>query len=219
MSDVFDYAKYFIKLNLDTNRDTFDGNMKLQKLLVFADLLSLAERNERLFDNDILAFEYGCVIEDVRHRYKNDCYGLVSDSKSFKPNFSQEEQKILDLTVELFGKLSARELSDINHAFLFWYTAYKNSIEASGYKNKSKAVISIDAMRDELDKVKEMIAAYRDTQNDNQSKEIINDVIFYFSPESLTLTEEVLARLYQFSLEADDKAYSIYLDNGRLVIY
>ena len=32
---VFDYAKWFLENNLDTPRNTFKGNMKLQKLLFF----------------------------------------------------------------------------------------------------------------------------------------------------------------------------------------
>ena len=218
MSDVFDYAKFFMKHDPDTNRNTFDGNMKLQKLLVLADLVSLAERDIPLFEDEILAFEHGCVIEKVRLRHANDFAGFIADSREFNPDFTQEEYNVLNLTVALFGGLSARDLSDINHAFSFWLTSYNNSIQPDGFKNKNKAVVSIDAMRGELDRIRDAIAAFRETESENQFKETINGVDFYYTPNDPVLTEEILTQLYNFSRFADEKAYSVYLDNGSLVI-
>lgn len=219
MSDVFDYAKYFLKQDLDTKRNTFDGNMKLQKLLVLANLVSLAERNEPLFDDEILAFEQGCVIEKVRLRYKNDLTGFLADSQRFNPDFSQEEYDVLNLTIDLFGGLSARELSDINHAFTFWHTSYQNSIKLGGFKDKNDAIVTEEAMRGDLDKIITAISAFRETQNESKAKETINGVEFYYTPEEMSLTEEVLSHLYKFSLSADEKAYSVYYDEGRLVVF
>lgn len=218
MSDAFDYAKYFIKKDLDTRRNTFDGNMKLQKLLLLADLVSLAERDEPLFDDVIFAFQQGCVIENVRQRYKNDCAGLVEDSQRFDPNFSQEVYDILNLTVDLFGRLSARELSDINHSFDFWNNAYTSSIKQDGFKDKSRSIVTVDAMRGEVYKIHEIIKAFRETRNESSAQETVNGIEFYYSPTELKLSDDILDQLYSFSREADDQAYSVYLDNGSLVI-
>lgn len=49
MRDVYDYAKYFIKNGADSTPNTYDGNMKLQKLLVLADLANIAEYGQVLF--------------------------------------------------------------------------------------------------------------------------------------------------------------------------
>ena len=219
MPDVFDFAKYFIQQNLDTKRNTFDGNMKLQKLLVLADLISLAERGVPLFDDEILAYEQGCIIEKVRNRYKYDCKGLIAESNNFKPTFSQEELDILNLTIELFGNLTARELSDLNHTFSFWSTTFENSKQPGGFKNQEKAVVSIAAMRNELDKVREVIRAFRETQSENQAIETINGVDFYYTPEDLDLTDDYIDHLYRFSLVAEEDSYSVYVDSGSLVIY
>ena len=59
MKDVYDYAKYFIKNGADTMPNTYDGNMKLQKLLVLADLANIAEYGEPLFSEQVLAFKNG----------------------------------------------------------------------------------------------------------------------------------------------------------------
>ena len=218
MADVFDYAKYFIKHGLDNSRNTYDGNMKLQKLLVFADLISLAERGVPLFHDDILAFREGCVVEKVRLRYKNDCASFVADSRMFDPVFSQDEYNILNLTIELFGRLSARELSDINHTFDFWSNAYTNSIEPGSFMDKSKSVVTEHAMRKELNKIREIIKVFRETQLENLAKETINGIEFYYSPPDLSLSDDILDQLYSFSLVANDQAYSVYFDDGNLVI-
>ena len=47
--------------------------------------------------------------------------------------------------------------------------------------------------------------------------EIINGVRFYF--DGITLTDDMVEYLEEFSLSAEDDAYSMYFDNGRLVIY
>jgi uncharacterized phage-associated protein len=219
MATVFDFAKYFIKFGHDTHGNTFDGNMKLQKLLVFANLISLAERNKLLFDDEILAFDQGCVIEEVRLRYRNDYPAFLQDSKNFDPNFSQEEHDVINLAISIFGKLSARELSNVNHSFEFWKKAHEHSIQESGFKDKTMAVVSLDAIKMEIDKIKDMIAAFREVQADNNVKEIINGIEFIYSPDDLDLTDEILDRLFAFSLNADEPSYVFYFDNDDLVIY
>lgn len=58
-TNVLDYTKWFLENNLDTPRNTFKGNMKLQKLLFFAQLISLTKNNKLLFDEQFCAFENG----------------------------------------------------------------------------------------------------------------------------------------------------------------
>ena len=91
MRDVYDFAKFFIKNGADSSPNTYDGNMKLQKLLVFADLANIAEYGEPLFGDQVLAFKNGCVVEKVRLRYNDSIaestsiFGLPSSSKSTLP--------------------------------------------------------------------------------------------------------------------------------------
>lgn len=43
MRDVYDAAKYFIKNDADSFSNTYEGNMKLQSLLVFANMVNVAK--------------------------------------------------------------------------------------------------------------------------------------------------------------------------------
>lgn len=217
MRDVYDFAKFFIKNGADSRPNTYDGNMKLQKLLVLADFANIAEYGEPLFNDPVLAFTNGCVIEKVRLRYKNDYAGFKRDSEFYQPDFSEKEYEVLNLVMEIFGCASAKELSDINHTFDFWKLAFENGTSNTGYHNKEMSVVDMMSQHSDLEKMREIISAYRETSSDVTSSETINGVTFYF--DGFSLTDDMIDRLESFSLSADDDTYSVYLDNGRLVIY
>lgn len=215
---ALDFAKYFMKRGLDTDKNTYDGNMKLQKLLFFADLISLSEKGRLLFADPVSAFSNGCVVENVRLRYKNDYDELYRESACFEPDFTQDEYDVLKLTADIFGELSAKELSDLSHSFDFWKAAYERSKSPSGFKDKQMAEITVDEMLPELNKIKAMVDSYRNNEVNRAFKEVVGGVKFYYDP-TISMTDEIFEQLESFSATAEDKAYSVYLDNGNLVIY
>lgn len=217
MKDVYDFAKFFIKNGADSTPDTYDGNMKLQKLLVLANLANIAEFGEPLFDEKILAFENGCVVEKVRLRYKNDYAWFKHDSEIFQPEFSEKEYSILNLIMKIFGEVSAKELSEINHTFDFWKIALTNGTNANGYHDKSRSVVDMMAQTEDINRMREIISAYREASNNTTFSEVINGITFYY--DGFILTDEMLKQLEAFSLSANDNAYSLYIDDGKLVIY
>lgn len=218
MRDVYDFAKYFIKNGADSLPNTYDGNMKLQKLLVFADMINVAEYGELLFNDDVLAFKNGCVVEKVRLRYKADYSGLKQDSDNFEPDFSDTEYHVLNMVMSIFGSASARELSEINHTFNFWKEAYKRGTDSeTNYHDKSKSVANMILYDEDIDRMKEIIYAYQESLNDVMAREIINGISFYY--DGFQLTDDMIEQLESFSLDADDDSYTVYLDDGSLVIY
>ncbi|MCM1048952.1 MAG: Panacea domain-containing protein [Clostridiales bacterium] len=217
MRDVSDFAKFFIKNGADTAPNTYDGNMKLQKLLVLADMAYLAQYQQPLFNDDILAFENGLVVEKVRLRYKNDYLGLKSDSDKFNPDFEENEYEILNAVLGVYGHLSAKELSDLNHQFRSWKEAYQNGTSQSGYHDKQKSIVNFALFPEDIEAVGRAIKAYKETGKMALKYEVVNGVTFYY--DGMTMTDELIAELEKFSKVCDDNAYSICQDNGRLVIY
>lgn len=217
MRDVYDFAKFFIKNGADSMPNTYDGNMKLQKLLVLADLASIAEFGEPLFEDQVLAFKNGCVVEKIRLRYKNDYIGFKRDSDVYQPDFSEKEYGILKLITDIFGNATARELSEINHTFNFWKVAFQNGTDETGYHNKNLSVVNMMSQTEDINRMREIISAYKEAASDVTASEIINGVTFYY--DGLVLTDEMIEQLENFSLSAEDDTYCVYLDNGRLVIY
>lgn len=218
MRDVDDFAKFFIKNGADSVPNTYDGNMKLQKLLVLSNLASISEFGEPLFNNEILAFENGCVIEKVRLRYKNDYSGFKRDSMDFQPDFSEHETYILNLIMNIFGTASARELSEINHTFDFWKKALNNGTNNYGFHDKNSSVVDMMSQNEDIKRMKEVISAYKESSADDFKKEIINGVTYYFGKD-FEITDEILSKLEKFALSAEDNSYTVYFDNGNLVIY
>lgn len=219
MRDVYDYAKYFIKKGLDTNSNTYDANMKLQKLLVFANLINMAKYGEPLFENPIMAFRNGCVVEKVRLRYKHDYFNFIEDSEKFNPDFTEEEYETLTATISIFGDLSARELSELNHSFEFWREAYTHSEVSENYHDKHSSVISVENMRKELPKINTVLSSYYESKCQCMHEEKVNGITFYYDPKDISINDSVIDELYTFSSDAEDSAYTVYMDNGELVIY
>ena len=215
MRSAIDFAKYF--MNKGFNETTFDGRKKLQKLLFFAYLIHLARTGTPLFSEEILAFEHGCVVEEVRKDYAP----LVNASKNFKPSFDESEDDTLKITLDIFGDVSACDLSDINHKFNFWddaYNASKNNNRYGEY-NKSKAVISPRNMENELEPIRNVLVAYEQTKNNKDVIEQINGIKFHIDP-SIDITDEFIKKLEDYTKnELDETSYAVYYDEEELVIY
>ena len=197
MRDAYDFARFFIKNGADSKPNTYDGNMKLQKLLVLADLANIAEYGEPLFKDQVLAFKNGCVVEKVRLRYKNDYGTFRQDSEVYQPDFSEREYEVLNLVMGIFGGASAKELSDINHTFNFWKEAFDHGTRSTGYHDKGMSVFDMMSQRSDIERMREIISAYKETANNATASEIINGVTFYY--DGFTLTDDMIDQLESFS--------------------
>lgn len=217
MKEAYDFAKFFVKNGVDSTPNTYDGNMKLQKMLVLANMAHLAQFREPLFADDILAFENGPVVEKVRIRYKNDYNGLKADSERFNPDFSQEEYDTLNDVIGVYGGLTARDLSELTHYFKSWKQAYRNGTSITGYHDKKRSVVNFEVFPEDIELVGRAVNAYRETRRTSLKFEVINGVKFYY--DDISITDAVLAELEKFSFVCDEDVYSVCKDDGRLVIY
>lgn len=123
-----DVARYFIYLASqafvgDNKEREGITNLKLQKILYFAQAYYLAKFNKPLFNNHIEAWEYGPVVPDVYRKFKN--YGSRPIfSKEDESSVSEKDKEILKEVWETFGGYSASRLVDIAHAHTPWKDAY-----------------------------------------------------------------------------------------------
>lgn len=216
MLRAINVAKYFIKEGYDTPSNTFEGNMKLQKLLYFSQLIHLAKYGETLFDESICAFRKGSVVEDVRLEYKNNHKDLTHQATMMECDFGDEEIDTIETTISIFGSLSAEELSEINHLHYGWNKAYsKSKINGYHYKEESKILIE-DIIEHDLDDIYKVLEAYEKTSTIDQKYEIVNNVKYYYNPEELVMNDRILDYLKTFP--ADESAYTVCVDEGLGVV-
>lgn len=165
-TNVFDYTKWFLENNLDTPRNTFKGNMKLQKLLFFAQLISLAKNNELLFNDQFCAFENGMVMENVRLKYKNNLDELLNYKRN---ELNDKELEILELTKNIYGCENADTLSNMTHQFEYWKKYLQISNNGFDFKDKNKSIVPNDELEKELDNIRDVLDAYK-IMNSNEFK-------------------------------------------------
>lgn len=119
-------ANYFIYLSSKIVGDNQERegitNLKLQKILYFAQAYFVAKVGKTLFKEKIEAWEYGPVVPVIYHKYKshgNRPIVLEHDTSII----SDIDKKNLDKVWENFGGYSARRLVDITHAHKPWKEA------------------------------------------------------------------------------------------------
>lgn len=123
-----DVVNYFLtKANPDEERIS---NLKMQKLLYYAQGFHLAMTGKPLFNESIEAWRYGPVVPAVYHELKQHRDGpLPPAPEEFDPGavFSAAQLEILDEVFEVYGQFSAWKLRDLTHDETPWQRAQSNA--------------------------------------------------------------------------------------------
>lgn len=179
--------------------NSFDGNMKLQKLLVFANLVNLVNNNEKLFNDEMSAFKNGIVVESIRKPFKEH-YHLFMDSLSNNSNdFSDEEIDSIKTTIDLFYNLESSELSELHHEFDTWKKVYNRSIIDGNSHDKNKAIINYNEIeKSDLERLKTVIDLTKE-EKETDSLISFNGITFYYNSNEIQLTSELINYLKEAS--------------------
>jgi uncharacterized phage-associated protein len=131
MLTALDIARYFLSLSaVDKEVGELMSNLKLQKLVYYAQGYSLAFYDEPLFDDKIEAWQHGPVVPDLYHKYKKHGDGHILPSKSFNSElYSEQVQKHLRLIYMEFGQFSAWRLRNMTHEEPPWLNAINGNRE------------------------------------------------------------------------------------------
>lgn len=163
-------AKWFIAQELDKPANKKEGNIKIQKLLFFSQLIYMCKNNGKLMYNEKFnAFENGMVLEKVRKEYLKSYSNLKLEAQE-KLELPSDILEALNLTKKIFGKCSAEELSEMSHEFECWKKYFKKS----GIKNhydKNKSIVPYEELEKELYKVQRVLNAYEISKNEIEDEE------------------------------------------------
>lgn len=121
-------AEFFICL---TDPDVGDliSNLKLQKLVYYAQGFHLAMHNEVLFNEDIVAWEHGPVVEQLYHEYKQYGSGAIPHPDEFDDSpFTDKQKELIKEVYQVYGQFSAWKLRNMTHSEQPWIDTPRNAV-------------------------------------------------------------------------------------------
>ncbi len=124
ITDCLDVARYFIVKAYEDGREAEMTNMKVQKLLYYAQSLHLALYDEPLFNEEIQAWRYGPVCPPAYRFYSDfEANQLPIPDREELSQIPDERKDVLAEVWEYFGSYHAYLLSDMTHLEFPWKKA------------------------------------------------------------------------------------------------
>ncbi|MFH1934297.1 MAG: type II toxin-antitoxin system antitoxin SocA domain-containing protein [Pseudomonadota bacterium] len=117
---ALEVAKYIlVKANFDGESIT---NLKMQKLLYYAQAWYLVNYSQPLFDEQIKAWKFGPIIESIYHHFKRFRYSPIQflNKENIEEKISQKEKMYLDEFYSIFIRYSASDLTQLSHNEAPW---------------------------------------------------------------------------------------------------
>lgn len=125
-------AKWFSahnRITADEEGGEYISNLKLQKLLYYAQGSFLAVTDQPLFNDAIVAWQHGPVVESVYHQYKkNGAEGIPFDEDFDFSDFTDDENDLLTQVYNIFGQYSAWKLRNMTHNETPWQETSQNAV-------------------------------------------------------------------------------------------
>lgn len=125
---VSDIANYFL-FKAEQDGQELLSNMKLQKMIYYAQGLHLAIDEGPLFHDEMEAWTYGPVAPAIYHKYKEFGSGGIPPDDDFDSNIIDDDtREFLDEVFDVFGQFSAIRLMDLSHSDQCWIDAGNGNV-------------------------------------------------------------------------------------------
>lgn len=119
-NQIAEWFLYYNRIMMQEADADLISNLKLQKLLYYAQGCYLALRNTALFNEKILAWKHGPAINEIYQKYKsNGSSGIVYDN-DYTGILDNTTETILKQVYEAFGQYSAWGLRNMTHGETPW---------------------------------------------------------------------------------------------------
>ncbi len=127
MLTCFDVADYLLAQTDESSGDLI-SNLKLQKLVYYAQGVHLAVFDRPLFAEPIEAWTHGPVVPVLYRRYKDSGSGPISPPTDVDfTKFDVDAREILDEVYSVYGQFSAWKLREMTHSEKPWVEANLNT--------------------------------------------------------------------------------------------
>lgn len=121
-------ANYFLKKTHPEFGDVM-SNLKLQKMVYYAQGFHLAMFDEPFFEGNISAWEHGPVVVSLYHEYSIYGAGEIPAPESVDlEEFTDGQIELLDEVFEVYGQFAAWKLRNMTHSERPWLETNKNDI-------------------------------------------------------------------------------------------
>lgn len=115
-----DVAEYFVSI-VDLERQDFLTNLKIQKLLYYAQGFAWGRWSASMFPERILAWQLGPVVVEVYKEYEKYGASAVALSSAFDfRKYDVQTKDLLNEVFERYGRFSATQLVDMTHSEPPW---------------------------------------------------------------------------------------------------
>ena len=144
MKDMMTVAGYIY----DRYQREFDekiDEMKLQKLMYFAQRESLIRTGEPLFEGDFYGWRFGPVLKELRTPYKEESFAPVDGDAM------GEDKPILDEVFKAYAPKDSWSLSRLSHGEICW----KRSRKGVSPYDSSDNMIPLDDIRLDAQRMRE----------------------------------------------------------------
>lgn len=132
MENVMNVASYISKRYYSEYGKEID-EMKLHKLMYFAQRESIIQTNEPLFNATFYGWKYGPILKEIRYAYKDGTF------ESIVPRaFSGEVSLIMDRIFDEYAEKDSWSLSRLTHGELSWKNSRVGISEEANSDNPMK---------------------------------------------------------------------------------
>ena len=143
---AIDISKYIINKCIRIGKPI--SNLKLQKILYYAQGEYLKIKNKRLFKDDIYAWDYGPCVNIIYYKFINYATSDIRDVQQEETEISKKDKKIIDIAINKCIDLSTWKLVENSQNESPWKKAYNP---------KMKNIISKKLLKKHFCKVKQEV--------------------------------------------------------------
>lgn len=128
--------------------------MKMHKLMYFAQRESLMYNSEPLFDGTFYGWKYGPVLKEVRSEY----YGNTAPFGAVVGTVSENTKTLLQSVLNRYGSLSSWKLSSLSHEEFSWKKARQGlAAGEDGNVELSLEAMKVDATKEKVVRKADMV--------------------------------------------------------------
>lgn len=135
MYSARDIAKWFLIKDRSENKELEISNLKLQKLLYYAQGVYLAITNKPLFSDEIVAWQHGPVVKNIYYDFCENGRDVIDYNPEEedidiikKIEYDENARDTLEFVAEEFGQYTGWKLREMTHQEKPWLSTRNNCV-------------------------------------------------------------------------------------------